>query len=94
MLGRRLRGFEYGLREVVPILTALLDILLLIVGIQIFFRIVEVALPGKPGEPDHSWGGLMKADFMTIVTNLGGDASAVKAVNTDIGLKDKAYYPQ
>ena len=63
-------------------------------GVKYVDSLRDDDLPGKPGEPDHSWGGLMKADFMTIVTNLGGDASAVKAVNTDIGLKDKAYYPQ
>jgi len=38
-------------------------------------------LPGKPGEPEHSWLGLMKANFTTMVEALGGDASAVKAVS-------------
>lgn len=37
-------------------------------------------LPGDPGDPDHSWFGLMKANFVTMVEALGGDASAVKAV--------------
>lgn len=51
-------------------------------------------LPGKPGEPEHSWLGLMKFDYITIVEALGGDAKAVKAVKTNWGLTDKAYYPQ
>lgn len=51
-------------------------------------------LPGKPGDPDHSWLGLMKFDYITIIEALGGDASAVKAVKVNLGLDDKAYYPQ
>ena len=51
-------------------------------------------LPGKPGEAEHSWGGLMKFNFITMVEALGGDASAIKSVNIDTGLADKASYPQ
>lgn len=51
-------------------------------------------LPGKPGEPEHSWAGLMKQNFITMVTALGGDASALEAVDIDVGLVDKAFYPQ
>ena len=38
-------------------------------------------LPGNPGDPEHSWLGLMKANFTTMVEALGGDAAAVKAVS-------------
>ena len=51
-------------------------------------------LPGKPGDADHSWAGLMKFDYITIVEALGGDASALKAVKIDTGISDKANYPQ
>ena len=51
-------------------------------------------LPGKPGEAKHSWAGLMQFDFVTIVEALGGDASALKAVKIDVGISDKANYPQ
>lgn len=51
-------------------------------------------LPGKPGELKHSWAGLMKYNFATMVRALGGDPSAIEAVNLDVGLVDKAYYPQ
>ena len=37
-------------------------------------------LPGDDGDPEHSWLGLMRANFVTMVEALGGDASAVKAV--------------
>jgi len=51
-------------------------------------------LPGEPGEAGHSWAGLMKFDYITIVEALGGDASALKSVNVKISTTDKANYPQ
>lgn len=51
-------------------------------------------LIGKPGDKDHSWAGLMKFNFITMVEALGGDATALKAVNSDDGVVDKASYPQ
>ncbi|HXF36487.1 MAG TPA: metal ABC transporter substrate-binding protein, partial [Actinomycetota bacterium] len=33
-------------------------------------------LPGEPGEPDHSYLGLMVFDYRTFMGALGGDASA------------------
>jgi ABC-type Zn uptake system ZnuABC Zn-binding protein ZnuA len=51
-------------------------------------------LPGEPGDAEHSWAGLMKFDYITMVEALGGDASALKAVNVKISTIDKAYYPQ
>lgn len=51
-------------------------------------------LPGKPGDLEHSWAGLMKYNFATMVKALGGDPAAIEAVNLDVGLVDKAVYPQ
>ncbi len=51
-------------------------------------------LPGEPGAPEHSWTGLMKANFVTMVTALGGDASAVEAVPLPPTARDQATYPQ
>ena len=51
-------------------------------------------LPGKTGDLEHSWAGLMKQNFVTMVEALGGDATALKAVSLDIGLVDTATYPQ
>ncbi len=37
-------------------------------------------LPGEPGQPQHSYVGLMLYDVRTMVTDLGGDPSALDAV--------------
>ena len=50
-------------------------------------------LPGRPGEPEHSWLGLMRFDYATMVEALGGDASALRALDVS-GLPDRAVYPQ
>lgn len=39
-------------------------------------------LPGDTGQPEHSYVGLMLYDVRTMVTDLGGDASALDAVPT------------
>lgn len=51
-------------------------------------------LPGEPGEPEHSWMGLMRFDFITMTEALDGDATALKAVAVGDGVEDKADYPQ
>jgi ABC-type Zn uptake system ZnuABC Zn-binding protein ZnuA len=37
-------------------------------------------LPGDPGDPEHSWLGLMRFDYVTIVEAFGGDASELRAL--------------
>lgn len=39
-------------------------------------------LPGEPGDPEHSYLGLMVFDFRTIIEALGGDASALAGLET------------
>ena len=51
-------------------------------------------LLGKPGDADHSWAGLMKFNYVTMVTALGGDASALEAVDTSLDVPDRANYAQ
>lgn len=51
-------------------------------------------LPGKPGEKEHSWLGLMRYDFRTMVKGLGGDPAALDALETSDVSPDKADYPQ
>jgi ABC-type Zn uptake system ZnuABC Zn-binding protein ZnuA len=51
-------------------------------------------LPGKPGDPQHSWVGLMHFDYVTMVEALGGDASALKAFVPRNVAPDKGVYPQ
>jgi ABC-type Zn uptake system ZnuABC Zn-binding protein ZnuA len=51
-------------------------------------------LPGKPGDPEHSWMGLMHFDYVTMTEAMGGDASALKAFHPANVVPDTASYPQ
>lgn len=51
-------------------------------------------LPGDPGDPQHSWAGLMRYDYQTMITGLGGQAAALKALDTTPAVPDDADYPQ
>jgi ABC-type Zn uptake system ZnuABC Zn-binding protein ZnuA len=51
-------------------------------------------LTGDPGDPEHSWAGLMQFNFITMVEALGGDASALKALDVTLPIPDRAFYPQ
>ena len=51
-------------------------------------------LPGEPGDPDHSWLGLMKFNFATMVDALGGDPSAIETIDSADVAEDRAVYPQ
>ena len=63
-------------------------------GVRYVDTLRDDDLPGKPGDPDHSWLGLMKLDFVTMVSSLGGDAAALEAVTASDGATDHARYPQ
>jgi len=51
-------------------------------------------LPGKPGEARHSWLGLMRFDYLTMVRSLGGDPRALEDFAVTPVAKDTARYPQ
>jgi len=51
-------------------------------------------LPGAPGEPDHSWLGLMKYDYSTMIKGLGGNPTNLDAVDVTSSVPDEAEYPQ
>jgi len=51
-------------------------------------------LPGKPGDAEHSWLGLMRFDYRTMVKGLGGTTAALDALDTRDVTPDKADYPQ
>jgi ABC-type Zn uptake system ZnuABC Zn-binding protein ZnuA len=51
-------------------------------------------LLGEPGDPDHTWMGLMRFNYVTIVEALGGDAESLKKLDVSDVSKDKAKYPQ
>jgi ABC-type Zn uptake system ZnuABC Zn-binding protein ZnuA len=63
-------------------------------GVKYVDTLRDDDLPGGPGDPDHSYLGLMKADFVTMVSSLGGDASGLKAFDSSDIVKDEAEYPQ
>jgi ABC-type Zn uptake system ZnuABC Zn-binding protein ZnuA len=51
-------------------------------------------LPGKPGEPEHSWLGLMRYDYVTMIKALGGTPARLAALDTTPAIPDRAGYPQ
>ena len=51
-------------------------------------------LPDEPGDPDHSWLGLMKFNFITMTEALGGDATALREFAVRNVARDNAEYPQ
>jgi ABC-type Zn uptake system ZnuABC Zn-binding protein ZnuA len=68
------------------------------IGNETGVRYVDVLrdddLLGAPGDAEHSWLGLMRFNYVTMVEALGGDASALKSIDvSDVG-PDTAVYPQ
>jgi ABC-type Zn uptake system ZnuABC Zn-binding protein ZnuA len=49
-------------------------------------------LPGELGDADHSWLALMQFNYVTMVEALGGDATALHALDTDNVGADSANY--
>lgn len=68
------------------------------IGDEAGVRYVDVLrdddLTGEPGNPEHSWAGLMKFNFITMIEALGGDATSLKALDVTLSIPDRAYYPQ
>ena len=63
-------------------------------GVKYVDKLRDDDLPGGPGDPDHSYLGLMKADFVTMVTNLRGDPAGLAAFDDSDVTRDLASYPQ
>jgi len=63
-------------------------------GVKYVDKLRDDDLPGAPGDPDHSFLGLMKFDFVTMVSNLGGDASKLSGFDASDIVTDSADYPQ
>ncbi|HUR86996.1 MAG TPA: metal ABC transporter substrate-binding protein [Solirubrobacteraceae bacterium] len=51
-------------------------------------------LPGKPGDPEHSWLGLMRFDYVTMTEAMGGHASWLQQLDVADVIPDTASYPQ
>ena len=63
-------------------------------GVQYVDVLRDDDLPGEPGQPEHSWQGLMRFDYLTMTEALGGDATALKAFDARLATPDEAEYPQ
>jgi ABC-type Zn uptake system ZnuABC Zn-binding protein ZnuA len=68
------------------------------IGKETGVRYVDVLrdddLPERPGDPRHSWIGLMHFDYVTMTEAMGGDAAALKAFKPRDVAPDRAEYPQ
>ncbi len=68
------------------------------IGAETGVRYIDVLrdddLIGEPGDAEHSWLGLMRFNYVTMVEALGGDASVLKTVDVSDVTKDTATYPQ
>jgi len=51
-------------------------------------------LPGEPGDAEHSWLGLMRFDYVTMIQGLGGTTTNLQALDVADATPDKATYPQ
>ncbi len=51
-------------------------------------------LPGEPGDAEHSWLGLMRFDYVTMIQGLGGTTTNLQALDVADAAPDKATYPQ
>jgi ABC-type Zn uptake system ZnuABC Zn-binding protein ZnuA len=51
-------------------------------------------LPGAPGDEEHSWLGLMRYNYVTMITGLGGTAERLQALDVSDVAPDTADYPQ
>jgi ABC-type Zn uptake system ZnuABC Zn-binding protein ZnuA len=51
-------------------------------------------LPGAPGDSEHSWLGLMRSNFATMIRGLGGQPTQLEALDIALATPDTAVYPQ
>jgi len=63
-------------------------------GVRYVDTLRDDDLPGAPGDPQHSWLGLMRFDYVTMTEAMGGDASALKRIDPADVAPDTARYPQ
>ena len=51
-------------------------------------------LPGAPGDAEHSWLGLMRYNYATMIAGLGGNPATLQAIDLSTNVPDTAVYPQ
>jgi ABC-type Zn uptake system ZnuABC Zn-binding protein ZnuA len=63
-------------------------------GAQYIDDLRDDDLPGEPGDPEHSFLGLMRFDYQTIIEGLGGQAPTLRSLDVSDVAPDNATYPQ
>ncbi len=63
-------------------------------GVRYVDELRDDDLPGDPGEPGHSLLGLLQLDFVTLVRSLGGDPTALEALDVSDVVPVEATYRQ
>jgi ABC-type Zn uptake system ZnuABC Zn-binding protein ZnuA len=63
-------------------------------GVEYVDELRDDDLPGEPGDPEHSWMGLMHFDYVTMTEAMGGDAGPLHAFEPGNVAPDTATYPQ
>jgi ABC-type Zn uptake system ZnuABC Zn-binding protein ZnuA len=63
-------------------------------GVRYVDELRDDDLPGDAGDPGHSYLGLLRFDYATVVASLGGDASALEALDVSDVAPDTAEYPR
>ncbi len=51
-------------------------------------------LPAEPGDAEHSWAGLMRYNYVTMINGLGGEATELASLDLTPEVPDNADYPQ
>jgi ABC-type Zn uptake system ZnuABC Zn-binding protein ZnuA len=64
------------------------------VGVRYVDELRDDDLPAVPGDPEHSWFGLMRTNYVTMTEALGGDADPLKRLEVGDVVADNAEYPQ
>ena len=63
-------------------------------GVRYVDELRDDDLPGEVGAPEHTLLGLLQHDFVTMIRSLGGDPSALEAVDVTDVVADRADYRQ
>ena len=63
-------------------------------GVRYVDELRDDDLPGDPGDPGHSLLGLLQLDFVTLVRSLGGDPTALEALDVSDVVRVDATYRQ
>ncbi|MFM7597897.1 MAG: metal ABC transporter substrate-binding protein [Actinomycetota bacterium] len=78
--------------EVFP--SAVLEAIAAETGVRYEDSLRDDDLPGEPGAPEHSLLELLRFNYRTMVSGLGGNPAALDALVFDKKVPDTAFYPQ